>query len=133
MIEQYKKTATIHALQWDGTLTRTKDIIRWASDFGSEIELVEGDDPQLRIPTLEGPMYASVGDYIAKGVDNEFWAIKPSIMDRTYVSVTSAQVMSILGISFTLLFAFVGLFVHPAFLVAAGAIALFDVYLERQS
>lgn len=139
MIEQYKKTATIDALQWDGTPARTKDIITWAADFGVEIELDKsyhrGDDGEdvLRIPTLEGPMYASVGDYIAKGVDDEFWAIKPSIMDRTYVSVTSAQVMSILGISFTLLFAFIGLFVHPAFLVAAGAIALFDVYLERQS
>lgn len=139
MIEEYKKTATIHALQWDGTLGRTRDIVTWAADFGTEIELdksylhSDAGEDVLRIPTLEGPMYASVGDFIAKGVNNEFWAIKPDIMAKTYRSITSTQVMSVLGIAFTLLFAFIGLFVHPAFLVTAGFIALCDIYLERRS
>lgn len=71
----------------------TVHIINWAAEAGVEIEsefsFVHGDEGErvLRIPTLEGPMYASVGDYIAKGLDGEFWAIKPDIMARTYEEV----------------------------------------------
>lgn len=80
----YRKTATIDAVQWDGW--NGGDISWWAAGFGALIEWVE-ETNKLRIPTLEGPMFASVGDFIAKGVDNEFWAIKPDIMEKTYKEV----------------------------------------------
>ena len=40
------------------------------------------------IPTLEGDMYASLGDYIIKGVNGEFYPCKPSIFAKTYEEVT---------------------------------------------
>lgn len=86
----YKKTATIEAIQWDGSYARTIYIIEWAKTYGIEIQWVDQYLPlsmKLLIPTLEGPMYASVGDFIAKGVENEFWAIKPDIMSKTYEEV----------------------------------------------
>lgn len=38
----------------------------------------------LRIPTLEGEMRASIGDWIIKGVKGEFYPCKPDIFEATY-------------------------------------------------
>ena len=38
----------------------------------------------LIIPTLEGKMTASYGDYIIKGVAGEFYPCKPDIFEQTY-------------------------------------------------
>ena len=38
----------------------------------------------LPIKTLEGVMYASIGDYIIKGVNGEFYPCKPDIFHKTY-------------------------------------------------
>jgi hypothetical protein len=40
--------------------------------------------PNLIIPTLEGEMLVSVGDYIIKGVKGEFYPCKPDIFAATY-------------------------------------------------
>lgn len=92
-MKTYRKTATIDAMEWKNTFESTSTIVDWAAEYGVEIEL-QGDYtdpnapiPRLRIPTLEGPMFASLGDFIAKGVNNEFWAIKPDIMEKTYKEV----------------------------------------------
>lgn len=42
---------------------------------------------EIIIPTLEGDMITSVGDYIIKGVNNEFYPCKPDIFDKTYEEV----------------------------------------------
>lgn len=84
-VKTYKKTATIDAVEWDGSVSSTQFIADWARQYGVGIHWME--DEKLKIPTLEGPMFASVGDFIAKGVNNEFWAIKPDIMAATYREV----------------------------------------------
>lgn len=38
----------------------------------------------LEIQTLEGDMRATVGDYIIRGVENEFYPCKESIFNKTY-------------------------------------------------
>lgn len=38
----------------------------------------------LKIKTLEGTMKASIGDYIIKGVNGEFYPCKPDIFVKTY-------------------------------------------------
>ena len=43
--------------------------------------------PSLIIPTLEGDMRVSVGDYIIKGVQGEFYPCKPDIFEATYEPV----------------------------------------------
>jgi hypothetical protein len=42
---------------------------------------------RLRIPTYEGYVFASVGDYIIKGVKGEFYPCKPDIFEKTYEMV----------------------------------------------
>lgn len=39
------------------------------------------------IPTLEGEMAVSEGDYIIKGVKGEFYPCKPDIFEMTYEAV----------------------------------------------
>ena len=54
-----------------------------ASDyFDSYCKIVEYDG--IKIKTLEGTMTASIGDYIIKGVNGEFYPCKPDIFDKTY-------------------------------------------------
>jgi len=38
----------------------------------------------LEIVTLEGDMRADIGDYIIKGVNDEFYPCKPDIFEKTY-------------------------------------------------
>ena len=38
----------------------------------------------LVIRTLEGDMQVSPGDFVIKGVENEFYAVKPDIFHKTY-------------------------------------------------
>ena len=40
-----------------------------------------------KIDTLEGVMTASIGDYIIKGVNGEFYPCKPDIFKKTYEAV----------------------------------------------
>lgn len=48
-------------------------------------------DKEFVIPTLEGDMKASVGDYIITGVDGEQYPCKPDIFDKTYEAVTNTN------------------------------------------
>ncbi len=41
-------------------------------------------DRELLIPTLEGNLVASPGDYIIRGVDGEYYPCKPEIFNVTY-------------------------------------------------
>lgn len=41
----------------------------------------------LEIETLEGTMNASMGDYIIKGIQGEFYPCKPDIFEATYEKI----------------------------------------------
>jgi hypothetical protein len=47
----------------------------------------ECGNPILKIQTLEGIMIANLGDWIIKGVKNEFYPCKPDIFEATYEPV----------------------------------------------
>lgn len=51
---------------------------------GGEFDVL---DKTITIPTLEGDMKASPGDYIIKGVNGEFYPCKPDIFAKTYEEV----------------------------------------------
>lgn len=84
MIKQYKKKSiVIEAMKWNG------------SNIDELFELCEGNcffnknrtNKLLFIKTLEGNHLASVGDYIIKGVQGEFYPCKPDIFEQTYEEV----------------------------------------------
>ena len=85
MIKKYvKKPLVVEALKWNGN--NRSEVFDFCSlshvtyEYGSST-------PKLVIQTLEGPMTASVGDYIIKGIKNEFYACKPDVFKLTYDSV----------------------------------------------
>lgn len=80
-----KKPIVIEALKYTGTnLSEIKEwcpkALKKASD-GSAI--IEGDR-SLIIQTLEGDMRLSAGDYLIKGIANEFYPCKNSIFEASY-------------------------------------------------
>lgn len=94
MAQFRKKPVVIDAVQWTG------DNLREVIDFAglhpsaekwtwAEYEAVVARDG-LKIFTLEGPMMATPGDWIIKGVKGEFYPCKPDIFAATYESVDEA-------------------------------------------
>lgn len=85
MIKTYiKKPVKIEAIQYLGTNIDEIEnfidnpVIKYYSSDG---------ECAIGIPTLEGIMKASVGDYIIKGVQGECYPCKPDIFKLTYDEV----------------------------------------------
>ena len=74
-----KKPVVIDAVQYTGA--NFNDIEEFV---GGDAEFREG---QLVVATLEGPLRASPGDWIIKGVKGEFYPCKPNIFALTYETV----------------------------------------------
>lgn len=77
-----------------------QECIQWTGENWDEIKEFCGDEIEqvyvklagksylqnfLHIKTLEGDMRADLHSYIMKGMAGEFWAVKESIMEMTYV------------------------------------------------
>lgn len=74
-----KKPVVIEAMRWTGN--NSDELVAWSPSvrlnaFGA-----------LEIPTLEGMMEASKGDWIIRGVNGEFYPCKPDIFEKTYEAV----------------------------------------------
>ena len=81
MYKKYRKNPVIiEAIQWNGE--NLSEIVEFTRGKVKNHGLV------LIIPTLEGDMYASLSDYIIKGVNGEFYPCKPNIFAKTYEEVT---------------------------------------------
>ena len=79
-----KKQLIVEAVQWTGN--NLNYICKSFPDFKLSHTLAN-DGKDLGIYTLEGLMWASVGDYIIKGIHGEFYACKPDIFNQTYEEV----------------------------------------------
>lgn len=80
-IKQYiKKPVTIEAIQL--TDKNHLEIIQWLSSY--EVESYILNSSEFYVKTLEGDMKANIGDYIIKGVKNEFYPCREDIFKMTY-------------------------------------------------
>lgn len=73
-----KRPVVVEAIQWDGT---NFDEIK---AFAGENIMKLPEFSALKVFTLEGPMIASHGDYIIKGIKGEFYPCKPDVFRATY-------------------------------------------------
>lgn len=101
MVKRYmKRPVVVEAIQWTGDNLR--EVIEFtgrhesAKDWSWEQfeSVVRGEG--LRIFTLEdggdvAKHFASVGDWIIKGVKGEFYPCKPDIFEMTYVETDSGR------------------------------------------
>ena len=82
-MKQYrKKPVVIEAMVFDDSV----ECLEALSSAGLDPVRVSYStgEPQLIIDTLEGKHAANVGDYIIKGVKDEFYPCKPNIFEMTY-------------------------------------------------
>ena len=100
MTRYRKKPVEIEARRWDGTEAEGQKLVDWANPWGTKLNLIGmpqkqvlsiDDDPELywllSIPTLEGTMFVNPGDYVIKGVKDEFYPCKPDIFATTYEEI----------------------------------------------
>ena len=79
-----KKPVVVEAMLFTGSELSGNEIIAWADSVVGKITYIW---EELRISTLEGEMAASAGDYIIRGVEDEFYPCKPDIFAKTYEEV----------------------------------------------
>ena len=83
-----KKPVEIEARQYDGTETSAYDLIDWIDQDAPGNDAVhDPNDNSVCIKTLEGVMAAMPGDWIIRGVQGEFYPVKPEIFTATYEEV----------------------------------------------
>lgn len=86
-----KKPVVIEAVKWTGENLREvidftglhPSVKKWTWDEYAEVVRKDG----LKIFTLEGPLTASFGDWIIKGVKGEFYPCRNDIFIETYEPV----------------------------------------------
>lgn len=86
MIKKYrKKPIEIDAIRYTGN--NVSEIENFVGTNLLHYNTQEENNYQLGIPTLEGIMKASIGDYIIRGAKGEFYPCKPDIFKITYDEV----------------------------------------------
>ena len=89
MIKKYrKKPVIIEAIQFEDNADCILAIHKFVGQETTRVNYEDKDNPYIKIETLEGTMKASVGDYIIKGVNGEFYPCKPDIFAKTYDEIT---------------------------------------------
>lgn len=85
-----KRPLVIEAIQYifDGTTRFADEAQDDIADFMGQNIVVVGDNIEIQTP--EGPIYASPGDWIIRGVAGEFYPCKPDIFTATYEAEAAA-------------------------------------------
>jgi len=76
-----KRPVVIDAIQWNG-----KNVAEVSAFLAGSTARFD-DSGGLKIPTREGEMLASIGDWIIRGIKSEIYPCKPEIFEATYESV----------------------------------------------
>jgi hypothetical protein len=77
-----KKPVVIQAIQLENLEVDSLMALQHFAGLGNNKLLAVSDG--VLISTLEGNMKASIGDFIIKGVQGEFYPCKPDIFEKTY-------------------------------------------------
>jgi hypothetical protein len=83
-----KKPVVIAAVRLE--MENAVELADWCGGDANRFEHLDDDHDRwlgIAIPTLEGEMIASPGDWIVRGVQGEFYPVKPAIFDATYEAV----------------------------------------------
>lgn len=82
-----KKPVVIEAMKF--TRDRQKEIVNFTEGKMVSIEIPRTPEGIMTgvIETLEGRLTATENDYIVKGIEGEFYAVKPHIFHETYEKV----------------------------------------------
>ncbi|AJA42305.1 hypothetical protein [Staphylococcus phage vB_SepM_ phiIPLA-C1C] len=79
-----KKPVEIEYIQYKGTKESKQEIFYWTKGKAHEFYDLTTFDIRYGIDTLEGTLVVFEDDYVVKGVQGEFYAVKPDIFKQTY-------------------------------------------------
>ena len=89
-----KKPVEVTAILWTGTQASTRQVLEFMGQIVDTRHSVSQDkfhdycdivrNQGIEISTLEGPIFASVGDYIIRGTRNELYPCKPNVFADCY-------------------------------------------------
>jgi hypothetical protein len=90
-----KKPVVIEAVQLQDNYKSIVECVEFVFNIGMDSSMIGEaatvqkvkEEEGFLIPTLEGNMKVSIGDYIIKGVNGEFYPCKPDIFEKTYEQV----------------------------------------------
>lgn len=92
-----RKPIVVEAMQFRTTYKGAQKIIDWINKETGWTPEKNTDPPvmyyygDLTIKTLEGEIHASDRDFIVKGVEGEFYPVKPSIFKKTFDPVRTSK------------------------------------------
>lgn len=89
-LQYRKKPVVIEAMRFYADHLVMTEVARWCGGrIESEAKASDHTDVAywIAIPTLEGVMKASPGDYVIKGMQGEFYPCKPAIFNATHERV----------------------------------------------
>ena len=81
-----KKPVVIEAIRWAGGHDSNR-LMNWLAQQGASVSGWLFHDTDITIPTLEGAMKATPGDWIIRGLMGEYYPCKSDIFDATYEPV----------------------------------------------
>lgn len=79
-----KRPLVIEAVQFDGSLSSLEPFFHENATPPQQIQSFELVPEGIYISTLEGKMLASPGDYIIRGIHQEYYPCKADIFEKTY-------------------------------------------------
>lgn len=78
-----KRQIVVEAIRFDGS--NADEISRWAAAYGCKVFYQEGFTRDLlAIRTLNGRVFAESGEWIIRGIKDEFYPCKNDIFEATY-------------------------------------------------
>ena len=86
-----KKPVVIEAMQFLDNAETITNLAEFIDNQNLRVDYADPENPVIKIETMEGVMSASVGDYIIKGVQGEFYPCKPAIFEQTYEVVGESE------------------------------------------
>ena len=81
-----KKPRTVEAIQFDDTTESIAEISNFTKGTLIVVDY-KVSPPIVKIPTLGGTIYANVGDYIAKGIDGDFYPYSRKLFETNYQGI----------------------------------------------
>lgn len=59
--------------------------------FTNDVSCCPINDSKISVNTLEGSIFASIGDYIVRGINGEVYPVKPDIFAKTYEDIQNVN------------------------------------------
>jgi hypothetical protein len=85
-----KKPIEIKALEWTGLNENQVINFCLGKAFFGQVSDGKVTCFRMTIETIEGLRLAQIGDWIIKGIDDEFYPCKRSVFEKTYQEYTEA-------------------------------------------